>query len=69
MTQPEIYNYMVHRARLEKQAHNLTVEYYRVYLLAGVRAFFGVEVTSTGKIIEDTQNPTAFEVWKNNKKR
>jgi hypothetical protein len=58
----ELYYYMVFRARHEGHEHELTEDYYKEHLDAGVETFFGVQVGPEG-LIQDAQQPQLFAAW------
>jgi hypothetical protein len=68
-SQPEIMQYMEARARDEGMKHDLTEDWYSAALKMGIRSFFGVEVTSDGRVLTDEQNPSFFEKWKGRRQR
>lgn len=55
--------YMNFRAECEKKQHEFDRRFYLDALLGGTREFFNVTVGEHG-LIEDTENPSAFQAWK-----
>jgi hypothetical protein len=57
MEAQRVYDYMRFRAKEEGVPHELSLTWYQANFDFGIRGFFGVEISKTGKIIRDRQQP------------
>lgn len=54
---PQIYHYLVFRAKQEGIPFDLKAQYIWRCLVLGTKNFFGVLTNSLGKVLEDTEYP------------
>ena len=59
----DLHDYMKFRAAKEDTAYELSAEFFRGQMIAGVRHYFGVSVGRT-TLLRDEQAPDIFAEWK-----
>jgi hypothetical protein len=64
----DLHDYMKSRAAKEGVAYDLSAEFFRGPMIAGVRHYFGVSV-GRNKLLRDEQAPAIFAEWKRQQDR
>lgn len=59
----QLHQYMSFRAKTEKKGYGLSEVFFAAHLVGGIRCFFGIEVSESGELLSDLQNPRAFAAF------